>query len=73
MHATVEQKIDAIYTALFGLEGQPDTGRLPILEKAVEIHDDRIRQLENWRWFVLGICGLAMLSLDVAVRMWGHG
>jgi hypothetical protein len=77
------KKVDAIYTALFGLQGQPDTGRIQVLEKTVGVgkftedptsHSARLTNLERWRWYVLGAGAATGYLINLAVKavMGGH-
>lgn len=71
------RKVDAIYIALFGIDGQPDTGRIQVLEKTVGVgkfnedptsHAARISKLESYRFYIAGAIGAVCFLAGLAVK-----
>lgn len=59
------RKVDAIYIALFGMEGQPETGRIAILEKSQADHGQRIGSLERWQAKAMGAAALVVIIVEI--------
>jgi hypothetical protein len=55
------RKVDAIYTALVGLEGQEEDG---LLYKSRN-HELRLENLERWRWYGAGVIAAVLFYLKV--------
>lgn len=50
------RKVDRIYDALIGIEGQEEEGLLARFRS----HDERIGRLERLRWYVAGVVAAVM-------------
>ncbi len=63
------RKVDQIYVALFGLDGQPNTGRLTVLENRVEgiadNHGKRILSLEKWQSRAIGAASIVVIIVEI--------